>query len=207
MYNLKDQLEQAENEYDLNKGSNSEWYNLEEGQNRVRVLTQFQVLPYHYVNNKFNLCVGKEKCPFCKEEVPITTKWLCYVWDRRENEDLGVKPASLPYTVIKEIQKLQDDPEWTFDTLPMNYDVTIVKTIKKGKDGKDRPSYSVTGSPKREDVPEEKMNELAKQNSPEKIKEAMRDKRMKELGLEEVAEQNTDIEYSTDEISAEDVPF
>jgi hypothetical protein len=206
-YNLKNQLEEAETEFGLGKSNDNEWYNLEVGSNRVRILTQFQVLPYHYVNNKFHLCVGKENCPFCKQGVAITTKWLCYVWDRRENDDLGIKPASLPYTVIKEIQKLQDDPEWSFETLPMNYDVTIVKTMKKGKDGKDRPSYSVTGSPKREDVPAEKLEQLAKLNSPEKIKENMKAKRLKELGLEQMAEQSNDIEYPTEEISPEDVPY
>jgi hypothetical protein len=81
----------------------------------------------------------------------------------------------------------------------MNYDVTINKTTKKGKDSKERPSYSITGSPQRGEVPAEIMEKLATLNSPEKIKENMKAKRMKELGLENIAEQ--EIEYPAEEIN------
>ena len=188
-YDINAQMEQAEQEYGLNQKNDSEWYNLEDGANRLRILTQFTVIPYHYVNGKYHICVGKEKCPFCKDEVGITTKWMCYVWDKRDEEDNVVKLAMLPYTVAKQVQELQNNPEWTFEATPMPYDLTINRTQKKGKDGKDRPQYSTVGSPTRSDVPEEILETLKEQNAPETIKQNMKNKRLKELGLEEVAEQ------------------
>lgn len=49
-------------------------------------------------------------------------KWLCYVIDRTNG---AVRPYFMPHTIYKMVEALQGDPDYTFDSVPMPYDVTI----------------------------------------------------------------------------------
>src|SRR6187401_2541760 len=49
-------------------------------------------------------------------------KWLCYVLDRRDNK---VKVHFMPHSIYKSIEALQENPDYTFEALPMPYDVTV----------------------------------------------------------------------------------
>lgn len=51
-----------------------------------------------------------------------TFKWLCYVLDRKDGQ---VKAFFMPHTIYKQIEALELNPEYTFDEVPMPYDVTI----------------------------------------------------------------------------------
>jgi len=205
-YNLAEQLAEAEKEYGLNQNSNSsDWFNIEVGSNKVRILTHFEILPYHFVNGKYEYCFGKEVCEHCKNGVPITTQWLCYLIDKREDESGEIKIAKLPYTVVKKVQQLQDDPEWSFDSTPMPYDITIKKVMKKDKNGRERPEYDVVGSPKREEIESEKLEELKEKNSVGEIKENIKNKKAKEQGID--LEKKPEPENENEEINPEDVPF
>jgi hypothetical protein len=77
--------------------------------------------------NRFRLvseCVehaGEYKDPKTGE-VKKTFKWLCLVIDRA---DKAVKPYFMPHKVYKQIEKLQQDPDYAFDEVPMEYDLTL----------------------------------------------------------------------------------
>lgn len=49
-------------------------------------------------------------------------KWLCYVLDRRDGK---VRTHFMPHTVYKSIEALQENPDYTFDGVPMPYDITV----------------------------------------------------------------------------------
>lgn len=79
------------------------FYKFKEGDNRIRLMSI--CLPHRSVFD------GKPNF-----------KWLCYVLDRRDGE---VKAHFMPHTIYKSIEALQLDPEYTFDDVPMPYDVNI----------------------------------------------------------------------------------
>jgi hypothetical protein len=57
-----------------------------------------------------------------------TFKWLCLVLDRADG---AVKPYFMPNTVYEEIEALQMNPDYTFDEVPMPYDLTLnIKGVK-----------------------------------------------------------------------------
>lgn len=76
---------------------------LQEGDNRIRLMSECLEHP-----GEFN---GKP-----------TFKWLCYVIDRTDGK---VKPFFMPHTIYKHIEALQMNPEYTFEEVPMPYDITI----------------------------------------------------------------------------------
>lgn len=49
-------------------------------------------------------------------------KWLCYVLDRRDGK---VKTHFMPHKIYKAIEALQVNPDYTFEEVPMPYDVTV----------------------------------------------------------------------------------
>lgn len=49
-------------------------------------------------------------------------KWLCLVIDR---EDGQVKPYFMPHSIYKAIEALQVTEDYSFDSVPMPYDITI----------------------------------------------------------------------------------
>lgn len=100
-------------------------YKYKEGENRMRLLTM--CLPHDSVFQ------GRRNF-----------KWLCYVLDRRDGK---VKVHFMPHTIYKAIEALQQNPDYTFDMVPMPYDVTV---YAKGA-GTKEVEYTVL--PARKEVP------------------------------------------------------
>lgn len=172
-FNLNDQMEQANKEY----GTSSEWLSIEAGTRvTVRLLTPLLVVPQHYVNNKYELCVGKDVgCPFCKINSPLTTKWLGWVHDKADNM---LKICSFSYTVAKQLRDLQNTPDYQFDEAPLPYDIIITRNDDSGK-----AVYSTIGARQNTPVDPSILEQLTKKNTPEQIKQSMKEKQLKKLGL------------------------
>ena len=154
-------------------GGASDRFKFVKGDNRIRVLEIAQgMLATHFVDEKPILCIGiKEGCryhgdgaPTKKnakgEAVPVkpSIKKLMYVYVVSQGKDAVGKVMMMfaPYTVVKALQDLATDPEWSFEAFPMPYDVTI----KYDKDAAPVNMYKVIGSPARTEIAGDVMEQL-----------------------------------------------
>ena len=205
-YKFDDALTAAEKEYGQIGSSKGQFYRLKEGKNRVRVLTPLFPYASHF---KVGACVGKADCPECKkvvkdkdgkdkENLP-SIKFVCHVLDMSDNQ---IKLAQFPLSIFLALRDLQNDPEWSFNELPMPYDITI------NAEGAGQPTvkYGVVASPKREPVSKEVEVKLSKLHTPEDINKAKIIKQKKAVGLV-AAESDEKVEYPKEEINPDDIPF
>ena len=206
-FNFDNALSQAEKEFANLGGSKGAYMKIKEGKNRVRILSPLFPYASHF---KVGACIGKEDCPDCKKTVKDkdgndkentpSVKFVCHVLDTTDNI---IKLAQFPLSIFLALRDLQNDPEWSFNELPMPYDITI---NAEGA-GTTSVKYSVVASPTRSALAPEVTAKLTKIHSPEQFKSAMIEKRKKALGLvtKDIAGA---VEYPTDEnVEAGDVPF
>lgn|ERR1035437_8485612 len=215
-FNFDDALSKAEAEFGQIGSTKGQFYKIKEGKNRVRVLTPLFPYASHF---KVGACVGKADCPECKkvvkdkdgkdkENLP-SIKFICHVLDMNEPTKAGdkttypIKLAQFPLSIFLALRDLQNDPEWSFNELPMPYDITI---NAEGA-GKTTVKYSVVASPKREPVASETLETLSKISTPEDFKTAMIKKQKKLLGLVESSGDDKEIEYPEEDISPSDILF
>lgn len=235
MQSLNEQLEQAQKEFGT--GNKTNYYKFQEGNNRIRILTEGKVFGQHFVGNKFSTCYGKDKgCPFhySDEDSKMSTKFVCYILDLNDKEQ-KIQLADLPYSVIKQVGSYQENPDYAFDSFPMPYDITVKYDSKAAPANK----YQVMPSPKREEVSEEiklKLSESMSNVTPESYIErkksrsiedhqekgvwlfpeklaSMEEERVKNY-KKDLANHNAkmkgktfDLEYPVEEINPNDIPF
>ena len=107
-------------------------FKIEEGPNRIRLLSEF--LPHTSYFLPKNAKPGT-----------VATRrfqWLGYILDRKDGQ---VKTFFMPNVIHGFVESLQADPDWSFDEVPMPYDITI----NAENAGKMEVKYSLTPSPKR----------------------------------------------------------
>ena len=186
-FSFDNALANAEKEFDSLGGSKGNYFKVAEGKNRVRVLSPLFPYASHF---KVGACVGKEDCPNCKEMIKVkqkdgseierpnepSIKFVCHVLNTKNDT---IELAQFPLKIFLALRDLQNDPEWSFNELPMPYDITI---NAEGA-GKTDVKYNIVASPARTPVAPEILAKLAKMHSPEQFKGAMIEKRKKELGL------------------------
>lgn len=201
------------------------------GTHKVRILTFPAILPQHFSKTNYKgICIGKDNhCPGCerddeiklqKEQDPEGTKdlrftrnikHLTWVVDygaierQKKNpahfEDI-VKLAPISHTVIKEIQKLQDDPEYAFSDFPMPYDITIERD-----DNGSITKYSVRPARQNTDLPNEAQDKLIDLTAPEDVVERMKEKKKKELGTIKEEKENDYPTAENEGINPDYTPF
>ena len=119
----------------------------------------------------------------------VSIKGVCWVL-----QDGVIKQAKLPYTVVKEIRALREDPEWDFK-IPFPHAFTL--TAKNA--GTKEVEYTLNPSPKVVELSKEILDELAKKATPEDIVERIK-------GGGKVSQGNDQDEAPTDGPSAADYP-
>jgi len=126
------QLNEVAETYKIGKGGKDGWLVLEPGDNKVRIVSEYEILAKHWSANKAVICIGeKNHCILCetkegeKPNKPVV-KFLLWVIDRRDGK---LKIAELGWTVVKAIGDLQQDSDYKFSVLP-EYDINIKKTVK-----------------------------------------------------------------------------
>lgn len=216
-FSFNDALSQAEKEFSNLGSSKGDFFKLKEGKNRVRILTPLVPYASHFVSKTKapNACVGKEDCPDCKKMVKVKqkdgteverpndplVKFVCHVLNTVNGK---VELAQFAPTIFYSLRDLQNDPEWSFNELPMPYDITI---NAEGA-GTTSVKYSVVASPARTALAPEVLTKLTKIHSPEQFKSAMIEKRKKALGLitKDIAGA---VEYPENEndVDASGIPF
>jgi 6-phosphogluconate dehydrogenase len=124
----------------------------------------------------------------------VSVKGVCYVW-----QDGCIKQAKMPYTVVKAIRELRDDPEWEF-AFPFPHAITLSATNAGTKE----VEYGITPSPKKVEIPQSVMDELAKKWTPEQVVEKIKEKGSSPSSAPAAAPK---VEYPTEDINPEDIPF
>lgn len=241
-YSFNDQLKKDSEEYGVG-GKSGDYYQLEEGPgNIVRVLTPGQAYGQHFFGKgvKPTTCYGYEKgCPIREKDFKYdhpkpTLRYNMLVIDRKDG---NIKVATFPYTVVAQIGELQKNPDFSFDDLPMPYDIRINWQPNEAPAKK----YTVTGKPKIEELTEEEktaFNEMMEKSSPEQIVERMKEKQIKideennhrkspeqledeqkkrkeeyedsvkeSMAKAESKPAKPEVEYPTEEIDPDDIPF
>ena len=132
-YDFNAALNEAEKEFNIGKGDDK--FKFKEGDNRVRVLSDFAVL--------VNTYMGKE-----------SKKFMYWVFDYDTEK---VKLAFWSYTLTKAIAALAANPEYAFSEVPMPYDLVI--NAKNA--GTIDVEYQVVAARTNTPVPQEALDQLA----------------------------------------------
>lgn len=123
-------------------------------------------------------------------------KGVCWVL-----QDGLVKQAKLPYTIVKAIRGLQQNPDWEF-VIPFPHMMTLDAVGAGTKEVK----YSITPSPKKTEVPASVLEELKKKQTPEEIVEKIRGGKSEPRHSEEDTRDAPPPEAAPD-INPDDIPF
>lgn len=100
------------------------YYRLEDGENKLRVVSECEPSVSHFHDKKSYPCTQEESCLYCKQGNKKTYKVLAYVVDRADED---VKLAELPWSVFKAIGELANSSEYGFEGLPP-YDLVAKRT-------------------------------------------------------------------------------
>lgn len=136
-----------------------DYFNIVEGENRFQLLTHCAPFAQKWTGSKYE--------PAEEGDTNISIKGVCWVL-----QDETIKLAKLPYTVVKAIRSLQNDPDYAFEEFPMP---RVIKVNAKGA-GTKEVEYSVIPSPKEIKVSKEILAELSKKPTPEEMVDKMKGK-------------------------------
>jgi len=212
MSNFAENIEKAEKQaqQDGHAMAGGSWFKFQEGDNRVRVLEE-PVLIFE----KYKVGICYTECNY--EGAP---RFMAHVLDKRDGI---VKLAKFPYKIGTTIAAYQTDEDYAFSEFPMPFDIKI----HAKNAGTKEVEYTITPSPKREDVPSE-AKELMAKNKPvadiiQKMKENQKQKHIDDGSFQARQEEKNslkdeiasaragdglpEIEYPADEISPNDIPF
>lgn len=108
--------------------SSGDYLKLEDGANKIRIVTPPTVAGKHWIGNKAVWCVGKDSgCAGCQAEDP-KARYLFNVIDRKDGK---IKLAEFGWSIVDAIIGFQESEDYGFkaEDLPP-YDLTINKTGK-----------------------------------------------------------------------------
>lgn len=155
---IKEQEEIAKNEGYASSGG-GDWFKFSEGANKFRVLTDPEM-----IYEKFKKGICYIDCGY-----QGTPKFMLFLLDRKDRK---IKLAKLPYTVGNTIAEYETNEDWQFEGYPMPYDITV--NAKNA--GTKEVEYTITPTPKKEDISKEVEAELATKTNTLEIIQSMKDK-------------------------------
>lgn len=138
------EVEKVKKEY----GLEGNWMSLVEGDNKIRIVSEFEDYGNHFNNatKKSVICIGKENCELCKVGDKPRVQFLGWVIDRKDNK---VKLLRIGYQIFEQISNLAKSEDYAFGSVP-EYDITI-KRSGKGLE----TDYAVLASRKNSELTEE----------------------------------------------------
>jgi len=139
-YNMKfKDYGESESKYGIGGGDQGGWMRLEQGENKVRIVSEFVDHGTHWDNQKKRsfVCIGIENgCPYCKKDVEmveegaekrpckVKVRYLGWVIDRKDG---NLKILQAGHQIFKQIGQFAASEEFGFDGVPA-YDITITRT-------------------------------------------------------------------------------
>lgn len=203
-----DELDKQADQYGGSKKSDKFEFN-----KKVKTVTQMRLLNFpailatHFFGkgNPSVICVGMDNgCTYHKsEDKAPSLKLVTYIVDRTDG---NVKLAELPLSVRYALRDLQDDPEFVFADFPMPYDVKITAD-PQNEDPKSKYRL-VGGRVNSELTPDEQkaFDEAMKKITPEQYVEKRKAKTKEGVQASGVPDASK-IDYPTEEINPDDIPF
>lgn len=173
-FSFNQTIEVAKKEYGLGSG---EYFKIQENDNRIRVLSQ--ALPHE---SEYQ---GKK-----------SVKFVAWVIDRKDGV---IKPYFMPLKIVRALAALQDDPEWTFDSVPMPYDINI----KAKNAGELNVEYTVIGSPNKTPLTAEEEKALAERDSIETFVQKLAEKE----GKKQASQPQSEVTTEDEAIDVSDIPY
>lgn len=157
------------------------YFKIAEGDNRIQLLTHCAPLAQVYdpSTKKYHAAQEGEKA--------ASIKGVCWIL-----QDGIIKEAKLPYTIVKAVKSLMEDPDYAFEAFPMP---RLINIKAKGA-GTKEVEYSVIPGPKEILVSKEVLDELAKKPTPEDVVERIKGKSTP-----------APIEYPSEDIDPKDIAF
>lgn len=173
-----------EKEKEIKEDRAKSYFDIVEGKQRFVLLSHCAPLAQVFdpATKKYRAAIEGDK--------NTSIKGVCWVL-----QDGNIKQAKLPYTIVKTIRGIQQNPDWEF-ALPFPH----VLTLEAIGAGSKEVRYSLTPSPKIYDIPEAILEDLKKKPSPEEMIEKIK-------GGPSTSAQATSIEYPADDIEPGDIPF
>lgn len=156
------------------------YFNIQEGSQQFVLLSNCAPLPQVWDGKRYRIAV--------EGDTNVSIKGLCWVL-----QDGLIKEAKLPYTLVKEIRGLQQNPDWEFE-IPFLHTFTL---NAKGANTKE-VKYSINASPKRVDIPLEILEELKKKPTPEELVEKIKGKKQSSVDP---------TDYPEEDIDTSNIPF
>jgi len=115
---------------DNNIGADNNYWRPMPGENRVRILSEFEAHGKHFIqeDNKSYECIGVDNgCVYCMAGLKPKPEFLMWVLDRKDGV---VKLGQVGYSVVKAIGQLSRSEDWGFDELP-EYDLVVTREGEK----------------------------------------------------------------------------
>lgn len=165
----------------IKEEKSKDYFTIQEGKQQFVLLTHFAPLAQVWDGSKYRPAEDGDR--------NVSVKGVCYVW-----QDGAIKQAKMPYTIVKAVRELRDDPEWEF-SFPFPHPLTLTATNAGTKE----VEYGLTPSPKKVEIPQAVMDELAKKWTPEEVVEHIKGKA--------VSPRNDAPAYPADEVNPDESPF
>lgn len=159
-----------------------EYFDIKEGKQVFVLLSHFAPFPQVFEGGKYR--------PAVEGDTNVSMRGVCWVL-----QDGAIKSAKMPYTIVKAVRELRDNPEWEFE-FPFPHALQLSAIGAGTKEVK----YSLTPSPRKFEITKEVLDELAKKPTPEELVEKLR-------GGAPAKPAGDGFEYPTEEIDPADIPF
>jgi len=194
------------NDVEKTKSGGGEYYSLEQGENKVRLLSD----PVR-VMKLYDPATKKSKIAFanCGYSAESKPRWIAYVLNYRNNQ---IELGEFAHSIMKQVLEYKNNEDYAFETSPMPYDITIKKTGELLD-----TEYTVMPARQNSDIDPAILDELKKKKTCSDIKQAWQEKQLKELAEDpewvaefkarQEQESEQAIEYPDDDINPEDIPF
>lgn len=185
-----DKMNWVDEQEKVNAEKSSEGYfDIQEGDNRIQLLTHVAPLPQVWDNTERKYRNPEEG------DKNISVKGVCWVLHEGK-----IKQAKLPYTVVKAVRELMQDPDYAFSEFPMPRLINI-----KAKNAKTKEvEYTVIPAPKESPVSDEIKAEVSSRPTPEEVVEKIKGSKLAQSNVPE-EEPKTKVDYP--DVHPEDIPF
>lgn len=173
-------------EEEITKEKADGYFNVVEGDNRIQLLTYCAPLAQVWTGSEYRVAEEGDK--------NVSIKGVC--WILQEGK---IKQAKLPYTVVKAVRELMEDPDYAFESFPM----PRLINIKAKNAGTKEVEYTVIPSPKEIQVDPAILEELKTKMTPEEIVDKVKGK----VAPESLVTKSEPIKYPEEEVDPKDIHF
>jgi hypothetical protein len=195
-------LDDFEKEIAESKEKSNDFYKLQEGSNKMRILTDFVRVESINRGGKYGGIVGGNNNPTAQDVKDGTVQVKGWAWALiRSTGELKI--IQFGKTILGQLVALRANEEYRFTELPMPYDIDVQA---KGA-GTKEVVYTVVPARQNTDVTIEELDALNKEAPIAQIVKAIIDKQDGNPSRGMAASSASAIPYPAEKINADDIPF